>query len=103
MHTGFLAAFQALQPGIEASVDALLAAHPGVPVAITGHSLGAAMSAHAAIALGVVKGIKLERTTYTFGQPRVGDKAFAVRMKRRGGWARQGGVGERGEMSTFVH
>jgi pimeloyl-ACP methyl ester carboxylesterase len=89
VHRGFLGAFRSLQPGIEASVDALLLRYPHAKVAITGHSLGAAMATHAAIALGLVKGLDLDPVVYTFGQPRVGDPKFAAWFAARfGSWFR---------------
>ena len=67
VHHGFLLAFQALQPGVEASIDALHARYPHAPISITGHSLGGAMAVHAAIAL-TERNLTLDPTIYTFGQ-----------------------------------
>ena len=80
VHKGFLVAFQALQPGIEAAVHELALAHPAARVAITGHSMGAALAVHAAIALGPLgRNVSLDTgALYTYGQPRVGDSAFAA-------------------------
>ena len=77
VHRGFLESYQALQPGVEASVDQLLKSHPGASIAIVGHSMGAAMAAHAAVGFGLVRGDIVDGPVYTFGQPRVGDAAFA--------------------------
>lgn len=78
VHRGFRSAFKALQPGVEASVEALLRPYPQAAIAITGHSLGGAMAVHAAISLHLVKRLPVVPTIYTFGQPRVGDEAFGA-------------------------
>jgi len=78
VHEGFLKAYEALAPGVAASVTALLARYPGRGVALTGHSLGAAMAAHYALRLRLVDNVTLAGPVYTFGQPRVGDAAFAA-------------------------
>ena len=78
VHRGFLEAFQALEGGILSSLKTLQSKHPHSAVIVTGHSLGAAMAAHTAIALKLIHNISNIRTPiYTFGQPRVGDAAFA--------------------------
>ena len=48
---------------------------PSYQVKTTGHSLGAALAHHAALAL-IKEGMQV--SMINFGQPRVGDKAFAV-------------------------
>ena len=79
VHRGFLEAFQSLEPGILKGVRDLSKTHPDFKtIMVTGHSLGAAMAAHTAIALKLVHGFeKISMPVYTFGQPRVGDAAFA--------------------------
>ena len=74
---GFLDAFKSLQPGVEASIMALLDRYPNRSIALTGHSLGAAMAAHAAVSLLLVRNLTLTPHVYTFGEPRTGDAAFA--------------------------
>jgi len=78
VHKGFLAAFESLRVGVEGSIAALLERHPGRRVALTGHSLGAAMAVHAAVHLRLVQQLPNVDAVYTFGQPRVGDAAFAA-------------------------
>jgi predicted lipase len=51
-----------------------LALYPNTSIAITGHSLGAAMAAHCSAEF-VNKGYKI-KTTYSYGMPRVGNQAF---------------------------
>ena len=77
VHKGFLDAYWSLQPGVEASIFALLELYPNRTIALTGHSLGAAMAAHAAVSLRLVRNLPLDPYVYTFGQPRTGDAAFA--------------------------
>lgn len=89
VHRGLLEAFQKLQPGVEASVEALLRSHPNATISITGHSLGAALAAHTAIAMKLVRGWDVAHTIYTFGQPRMGDKPWAAWfMSKFPGWLR---------------
>ena len=86
---GFHDSYQDLRPGIEASVEALLAKHPNASISVTGHSLGGAMAAHTAISFQLVKGWKLDSVFYTFGQPRVGDRNFSKWFARHfPGWLR---------------
>jgi hypothetical protein len=75
---GFYESWVDLRPGVEASVEALLSKHPNATISLTGHSLGGAMAAHAAVALRLVKGWNVASTVYTFGQPRVGDGNFSM-------------------------
>jgi hypothetical protein len=57
-----------------------LAARGNRTVWITGHSLGGALAELAAAKAAIVSGIPVQGV-YTFGQPRVGDEAFARRMQ----------------------
>ncbi|MFC1672750.1 lipase family protein [Pseudomonadota bacterium] len=64
VHKGFLQAFRHVETAIKADLDA----HPGIPVYITGHSLGGALA---------ILGTRLlaaesQGACYTFGGPRVG-------------------------------
>jgi hypothetical protein len=74
VHKGFWDSYMALKPQIEAAL-AGLGAGSGTSIAITGHSLGAAMAALAAFDLHHA-GFQIQ-TMYTFGEPRVGDSTFA--------------------------
>src|SRR5258706_955163 len=67
VHAGFKDAFERIRDSL---IKALANHAPGLPVWITGHSLGAALAILAADDLGA-KGV------YTFGLPRVGDQIFA--------------------------
>jgi triacylglycerol lipase len=67
VHAGFKGAFER----IKEKLTATLTDHaPGLPVWMTGHSLGAALAVLAADDLGA-------QGVYTFGLPRVGDQIFA--------------------------
>lgn len=73
VHRGFYAAEQAVIASVSQAVRRL-AVHTGYGVTVTGHSLGGALAHLTALDLlrdGVVPSV------YTFGQPRVGDIAFA--------------------------
>jgi Lipase (class 3) len=71
---GFLQSWEALSDSVLASVQSL--GDTSTPVLITGHSLGAALAALAAIDIQAA-GYTLSGASYTFGQPRVGNEAFA--------------------------
>lgn len=79
VHWGFYSAYHntSLRDGILSAVQRLQAERPGLQVAVTGHSLGAALACLCALDLTVnamVPNVKL----FTFGQPRVGNRAFAL-------------------------
>jgi hypothetical protein len=51
-----------------------MASHTGYTLTVTGHSLGGALASLASASL---VGVGMNITTYTFGQPRTGDPAYA--------------------------
>lgn len=67
--------YLALQPAIHPALDAALSRHSGANLWVTGHSLGAAMAC--LLAADLASAGHDIGTVYTFGQPRVGDAAFA--------------------------
>ncbi len=73
VHKGFQEAFDAVRDEIESD----LKKHPGVPVYITGHSLGGAL---AILATRFLASDSLG-ACYTFGSPRVGNSHFANSIK----------------------
>jgi len=76
VHQGFYDAYLSVQKAVWALVNQWLAVNPSAPIYTTGHSLGAALSMHAAIDIK----INLKKTPaalYNFGQPRVGNKNFS--------------------------
>jgi hypothetical protein len=74
LHQGFLEAYRSVAGELEDILSDLLTSYPGFKLAITGHSLGGAMSIVSAIHL--IDCFKLTSETLdivTFGQPRVGN------------------------------
>jgi len=80
VHRGFYKAYKAAHNDILATVRQFQKLHPDVPVTVTGHSLGAALSTHAAIAL-YHENVPLALPLYNFGGPRVGNTAFANHLR----------------------
>jgi len=78
VHGGFLANLEAVWDGIASELQrARRDAHPVEAIYITGHSLGGAMAVLAAAKLMGTEWASKLRGVYTFGQPAVGDQAFA--------------------------
>jgi len=78
VHEGLLETFRSLQDGIDTSVEALLKTYgTDTEIAIAGHSLGGAVALHTAIHFSLERKWKIGKPVYTFGQPRVGNSAFA--------------------------
>lgn len=78
VHTGFYQVYLEMADAVLRDVQALVRSHPNVPVFVTGHSLGAAVSLHAAVDIvGKISGYST-LTVYNFGEPRVGNPAFAA-------------------------
>ena len=75
VHAGFYAAYTAVRPLLMAIVDA----HEGWDVCVSGHSLGGALATLMAVDLKVRDGVK-DVYSYTFGSPRVGDAKFVSRF-----------------------
>jgi len=71
---GFLENYRSLARDVKANLAAI-GCEKSEPLAVTGHSLGGAMATLALFDL-QTSGYSLSKA-YTFGQPRVGDKAFA--------------------------
>ena len=81
VHEGFLTAIDSILPDLLAFLAPPQAPCPAprasVPILLTGHSLGGALAVLAAWFL-QAQGLPVH-SVYTFGQPRVGDRAFASR------------------------
>jgi hypothetical protein len=78
VHTGFFESWNAsaLAPALIAAAASLAAAHPGRPLYVSGHSLGAALATVAAVDIGArLPGVGVRLVT--FGSPRVGNAAFS--------------------------
>mmetsp|Transcript_9798 Transcript_9798/g.18393 ORF Transcript_9798/g.18393 Transcript_9798/m.18393 type:complete len:321 (+) Transcript_9798:384-1346(+) len=85
VHKGFYDAYKALDRQVRSRVRVLVEEHKVSTIWVTGHSLGAAIATHAAVAIREML-VDIDRTDvdiigYTFGQPRVGDKGFAKWFK----------------------
>lgn len=75
VHAGFYTAWRSIAAHTEAAITNLTTRHPTYAVTITGHSLGGSIAGVAYPDL-LNAGFKI-RNIYTFGQPRVGNQAFA--------------------------
>ena len=79
VHSGFLGAWYSVAEQVRAHLSTLQCrTRSGTQLAITGHSLGAAMAVLAAYDLLNDNGDWKIHRVYTYGQPRVGNEAFAA-------------------------
>ena len=74
VHNGFYHAFQSVEDDVKKFVSSFQAQYPTATLAVTGHSLGAAMAAHA-VAEYTHMGVTVS-TAYAYGMPRVGEDSF---------------------------
>lgn len=75
VHNGFLGAWNSLAPEITPALEKALDANPDYKTIITGHSLGGAI---AQLAFASLRDTKYKVVgAYTYGQPRVGNQAYA--------------------------
>ena len=77
---GWLDTVQSLQDGVTAAILNISSQFPNAPIIITGHSLGAAVAPLFLVELARTHPDLYARVVfplYTFGQPRVGNRAFA--------------------------
>jgi hypothetical protein len=65
-----------LEPNMTAAVRNMSAAHPGAPLYVIGHSMGAALATICAMDIKFKAGLSDVRL-FTFGSPRVGNDVFA--------------------------
>ena len=75
VHSGFLAAYNAVSSLIVNTVLEQSRLHPTYSIVITGHSLGGALASLAGVVLKASLPSR-DLKVYTFGQPRTGDSAF---------------------------
>jgi len=75
VHTGFLLAWHSVKQQVIAAVQDLRTKINAIEIYFSGHSLGAAISVLAALEAGISTGLPI--TCYNFGDPRVGNQAFA--------------------------
>lgn len=81
-HSGFLAAFESVEPLLMKKLEEVEG--KGVKIWVTGHSLGGALATMmtARLLRAIDEGRDFELAgSYTFGSPRVGDKAFAAQFR----------------------
>ncbi|KAJ3570017.1 hypothetical protein NP233_g4674 [Leucocoprinus birnbaumii] len=76
VHTGFLASYNSIASDVLRIVEKQLEAHPSYSVVVTGHSLGGALAPLGAISIRAAYP-KVPMKLFTYGQPRVGNSAFA--------------------------
>ena len=75
VHSGFLSGYNLVASTVKTAVNNLMAKYRGAKLMVTGHSLGGALTILAAADLANLHAID---AAYTFGQPRVGNEAFAT-------------------------
>lgn len=75
VHAGFYIAWRSVADDVTKALSQLRAQKPGYTITITGHSLGGALASLAYTDLKAA-GVPIN-IAYTFGAPRVGNKAFA--------------------------
>ncbi len=78
VHSGFQFALDTLWPDIGLCLESYRKRYPGSPILFAGHSLGAAF---ATMAVARFRGGRA--ALYTFGSPRVGNKAFCEHVRDR--------------------
>ncbi len=74
VHSGFLSGYNSISATVKTNVNGLLAKYRNARLMVTGHSLGGALAILAAADL---KNLHNVDQVYTFGQPRIGNTAFA--------------------------
>ncbi|EAR92667.1 lipase family protein (macronuclear) [Tetrahymena thermophila SB210] len=77
VHQGFYNQFKQLKSQLVTSFTSLRQLYPNAKVFVTGHSLGAAMSAHSIPVIYQLNGNKPIDAFYNYGCPRVGDQTYA--------------------------
>lgn len=75
VHEGFYKSFNSVKDDVKVLLDSYLAQHSNASIAITGHSLGAALAVHAAAEF-THAGYSQIKTIYNYGLPRVGETNF---------------------------
>ncbi|KJZ80024.1 hypothetical protein HIM_00738 [Hirsutella minnesotensis 3608] len=75
VHAGFTTVWDSIEPAVKMALESALKDNPDYTITISGHSLGGALSvlAYASLKNGPYNVTQL----YTYGQPRVGNSAFA--------------------------
>jgi len=76
VHKGFWTAYKAIGAMVERDITTLVQRFPAYKVFITGHSLGGALAVFAALDITVITP-RVPVQVYTYGCPRIGNKAFS--------------------------
>lgn len=82
MHTGFMKAYGGVDGRLQEAIRRAQGGDTNKPILFTGHSLGGALAQIAATDM-KEKGFNVA-SVYTFGQPRIGDRAFSAHYKELG-------------------
>jgi hypothetical protein len=80
VHEGFYDTYLSVQSQMVPALQALIKEYPSLPIQVTGHSLGGALSIHAALDIIHTFNHPVD-VVYNFGQPRVGNPAFETYQK----------------------
>lgn len=83
VHHGFWDSWQALSSPVLAAIQNIQKTHSGAKVVLTGHSLGAAIAADAALDMAVNHGLSV--SVVNFGSPRPGDSGFHSALQQHVG------------------
>jgi len=85
VHSGFLATYNDTRTEITTLVKKLVAENPTYKVVTTGHSLGGSLAVFQTLDLINVPGLNPSNLlTYTYGEPRTGNKGFASLVEKTG-------------------
>jgi len=85
VHSGFLATYNDTRTEITNLVKKLVAENPDYKVVTTGHSLGGSLAVFQTLDLIGTPGLNPSNLlTYTYGEPRTGDKNFAALVEKTG-------------------
>lgn len=78
IHQGFYEQYRSVENQLFKTLETLTQTNPGIPICITGHSLGSALSQIAAAHIGSHPLFQTHHIScITFGTPRVGNRSFA--------------------------
>ncbi|KAL1521100.1 hypothetical protein AB1Y20_022654 [Prymnesium parvum] len=85
VHSGFFKTWLSMSSGVTSEVQRLHQLHPEASIYITGHSLGAAVAGVCALDLSTSSSSLAQSIAgvYTYGQPRLGNAAFAAFFEQR--------------------
>ena len=81
VHEGFFRLYQEVAKQVVASIQEIRKEHAEAIILVTGHSMGGAVALICAFELSVLLALNVQ-AVYTFGQPRVGNFAFAELMRK---------------------